>query len=275
MNTTPTNNTRDVLTRGYRDRFGGIGRLYGESALAAFSNAHMVVIGLGGVGSWAAEALARSGIGTLTLIELDDICVTNSNRQIHAMSSSVGQQKNAALSARLRDINPEIALHSIEDFLTTKNIAQLITEQHHVIIDAIDSSSVKAALAAYCIHQKKRLVMAGSSGGKTDPSRIQVADLGLTTADPMLAKVRNILFRHHNFERNQKRKFRVDAIFSTEQMVYPQTNGTVCANKKGLSEGVKLDCAGGFGSATMVTGSFGFLAASQAINRYLQDQPTR
>lgn len=271
MTTTAPLEASATLTPAYRDRFNGIGRLYGEQALVAFSQAHMVIIGLGGVGSWTAEALARTGIGALTLIELDDICVTNSNRQIHAMSSAIGQQKNAALSARLRDINPEITLHSIEDFLTTKNIVELIADQHHVIIDAIDSSSVKAALAAYCIRQKKRLIVAGSSGGKTDPSRIQVADLGLTTADPMLAKVRNILFRHHNFERNKKRKFRVDAIFSTEQMVYPQADGSVCANKKDLQEGIKLDCAGGFGSATMVTGSFGFMAASQAIKRYLQD----
>lgn len=271
----PTPIAQTELTAGYLQRFGGIGRLYGTAALEAFSQAHMVVVGLGGVGSWVAEALARSGIGTLTLIELDDICVTNTNRQLHAMTSTVGKQKNTTLSARLRDINPEITLHTTEDFLTTKNIAEHITEEHHVVIDAIDSSSVKAALAAFCIHKKKRLIMAGSSGGKTDPSRITVGDLGITIADPMLSKVRNILFRHHNFERNKKRKFRVDAIYSSEHMLYPQSDGSVCANKKDLKEGTKLDCASGFGSATMITGSFGFLAASQAIKRYLQDQPLK
>lgn len=260
-----------ALTPNYLQRFGGIGRLYGTAALTAFSKAHMVVIGLGGVGSWTAEALARTGVGSLTLIELDDICITNTNRQLHATTSHIGKQKNTTLSARLLDINPELKLHTIEDFITTKNIAELITEDHHIVIDAIDSSSVKAALAAFCIHKKKRLVMAGSSGGKTDPSQIAVSDLGTTIADPMLAKVRNILFRHHNFERNKKRKFRVDAIYSSEHMLYPQSDGSVCANKKDLQEGTKLDCASGFGSACMVTGSFGFLAASQAIKRYLQD----
>ena len=253
-------------------RFGGIARLYGQHALMALHNAHMVVVGLGGVGSWAAEALARSGIGTLTLIELDDICITNTNRQLHTLSSSIGQQKNATLSTRLLDINPNITLISHEDFLTQKNITKLILPEHHVIIDAIDSSAVKAALAAHCSYHKQRLVMAGSSGGKTNPACIQCSDLGLSEADPLLAKVRNILYRHYNFARSRKkRKFRIDAIYSTEPMQYPQADGSVCRQKTGLQDGVKLDCAAGFGSATMVTGSFGFVAAAKAIERYLQD----
>lgn len=258
------------ISEGYLQRFGGIGRLYGRDALTALHNAHFTVVGLGGVGSWAAEALARTGVGTLTLIELDDICVTNTNRQLHAMTSSVGHNKNSYLSARLRDINPYIALHEVCDFLTPKNLTDLLGSEH-VVIDAIDSTAVKAAMAAFCIREKRRLIMAGSSGGKLDPSQIQVSDLGQTEADPLLAKVRNLLYRHHGFARNKNRKFRVDAIYSKEHMVYPQADGTACSNKKSLQEGVKLDCAGGFGSATMVTGSFGFLAASQGIRRYLSD----
>lgn len=260
-----------TLSPTYLQRFGGIARLYGQNALMKLASAHMVVVGLGGVGSWAAEALARSGIGTLSLIELDDICITNTNRQLHALASSVGQQKNAMLCARLKDINPEITLHSHEDFLTGKNIATLINQHQHVVIDAIDSANVKAALAAHCIYRKQRLVMTGSSGGKIDPTQICVNDLGKTICDPLLAKVRNVLHRHFNFERNSKRKFRVDAIYSTEQMRYPQPDGSVCQNKKSMLDGVKLDCAGGFGSATMMTGSFGFIAANQAIKRFLQD----
>lgn len=260
-----------LLSTAYQQRFGGIARLYGQAALAQLASAHMTIVGLGGVGSWAAEALARSAVGTLTLIELDDICITNTNRQLHALNSTVGQQKNATLCARLKDINPDITLHSHEDFLTAKNLAELITSEHHIIIDAVDSANVKAALAAHCIYRKQRLIMTGSSGGKMDPTQIAVNDLGRTISDPLLAKVRNVLHRHYKFERNTKRKFRVDAIYSREQMRYPQQNGSVCQNKKGMTEGVKLDCAGGFGSATMLTGSFGFMAASQAITRYLQD----
>jgi tRNA A37 threonylcarbamoyladenosine dehydratase len=266
------NNRGNQLSEIYQQRFGGIARLYGLPALNAFAQAHMVIVGLGGVGSWAAEALARTGIGTLTLIELDDICTTNTNRQLHALSSTVGRQKNEVLCARLRDINPDIILHNVDDFLTTKNMMSIITKEHHVVIDAVDSANLKAALAAYCIRLKVRLVMVGSSGGKADPTQITVTNLGFTTADPMLAKVRNRLHRNHNFERNNRRKYRVDAVFSTEQMVYPQADGSVCSDKKGLQEGTKLDCAGGFGSATMVTGSFGFAAASQAIKRYLEDR---
>lgn len=261
--------TDTTLSQDYLYRFGGIARLYGQEGLAALARAHFVVVGLGGVGTWVAEALARSGVGTLTLIELDEICVTNTNRQLHALASTVGKSKNSILAARLKDINPEITLHSIEDFLTAKNIHELIGEQHHVVIDAVDSSAVKAALVAHCSRSKIRLVMSGSSGGKRDPLKITVSDLGKTVSDPMLAKVRNILYRHYNFTKSSKRQFRVDAVYSTEQMVYPKPDGSVCQEKKGLKDGVKLDCAGGFGSATMLTGSFGFAAANKAIERYL------
>lgn len=257
------------LSENYLHRFGGIARLYGRSGLEALARAHFVVVGLGGVGTWAAEALARSGVGTLTLIELDDICVTNTNRQIHAMQSTVGKSKNSILTSRLLDINPELCLHSVQDFLTQKNIGDLISKEHHVVIDAVDSSAVKAALVAHCSRNKIRLVMSGSSGGKRDPLKITISDLGKTICDPMLSKVRNILYRHYKFTKSSNRNFRVDAVYSTEQMKYPKPDGSVCQEKKGRQNGVKLDCAGGFGSATMLTGSFGFAAANKAIERYL------
>jgi tRNA A37 threonylcarbamoyladenosine dehydratase len=258
------------LSPEYLARFGGIARLYGEAGLAALSRAHFVVVGLGGVGSWAAEALARSGVGELTLIELDDVCVTNTNRQLHTTQSRVGQPKNRVMRERLLDINPELRLHSVDDFLTRSNIPQLIEPHHHLVIDATDSAHIKAALVAYCLARKIRLVTVGSSGGKRDPQQVRVADLGKTLADPMLAKVRTHLYRHHRFARDPNRKFRVDAIYSAEQMVYPKPDGSVCQAKQALASGVKLDCAGGFGSAVMVTGTFGFLAATRGIERYLE-----
>lgn len=260
----------DTLSPAWRDRFGGTARLYGSHALAELAAAHFVVIGLGGVGSWAAEALVRTGAGTLTLIELDEVCVTNTNRQLHALTSTLGRSKNQVLAERLRDINPEVSLHCVEDFLDRKNLGELIGKQHHVVIDATDSAHVKAALVARCLAIKVRLITVGSSGGKSDPRQVVSADLGKTVADPMLAKVRSHLFRHHNFSRDPGRKFRVDAIYSTEQMVYPKPDGSVCQEKQVLQSGVKLDCAGGFGSSVMVTGSFGFLAAARAIERYLE-----
>ncbi len=254
----------------YYHRFGGIARLYGNTALDALAKAHFVVVGLGGVGTWAAEALARSGIGELTLIELDDVCVTNTNRQSHALQSTVGQPKNHVISQRLRDINPEITIHEVHDFISKKNITDLLGPQHHVVIDATDAAHMKAAMVAYCSARKIRLIVCGSSGGKISPQDITVTDLGRTESDPMLAKVRNHLYRHHKFTRGEQRKFRVDAVFSREQMVYPKPDGSVCMDKQVMDQGVRLDCAGGFGSSVMVTGTFGFAAASQAIKRYLE-----
>lgn len=258
------------LSDSYLQRFGGIARLYGKEALEAFSKAHMVIVGLGGVGTWAAEALARSGIGTLTLIELDDICVTNTNRQIHALSETVGQSKMDVMAARLKSINPEINLHLIEDFLAIDNIQELIREEHDAVLDCMDAAHVKAGLIAYCSARKIRLIISGSSGGKQDPQQVVVSDLGCTESDPMLAKIRGQLYRHYKFSRDKRRKFRIDAVYSKEQMVYPKPDGSVCMDKQVLQEGVKLDCAGGFGSSAMVTGSFGFTMANQALVRYLQ-----
>lgn len=258
-----------LLSNEYLQRFGGIARLYGQDSLAALQRAHFVVIGLGGVGTWVAEALARTGVGELTLIELDDVCVTNTNRQSHALKSNIGKSKNTIIGARLKDINPEIVIHSIEDFIDQDNMSSLIGKQHHVVIDAMDAAHIKARLIAYCLAIKVRLITVGSSGGKQNPQLITVDDLGRTESDPMLAKIRTQLYRHFNFARDKNRKFRVDAVYSTEQMVYPKPDGSVCMDKQFLQAGVKLDCAGGFGSSVMVTGTFGFIAATKAVERYL------
>lgn len=258
------------MTSTHSQRFGGIARLYGDHQLQLLSQAHFAVIGLGGVGSWAAEALARSGIGELTLIEMDEICVTNINRQSHALSSTIGASKNHTICQRLLDINPELKIHSVEDFIGPGNLANLITQKHHVVIDATDSAHIKTKIVAFCSALKIRLIVSGSSGGKRDPSKITVTDLGYTESDPMLAKIRSQLYRQHNFTRERKKKFRIDAVYSTEQMVYPKPDGSVCMNKQSLQDGVKLDCAGGFGSSSMVTGTFGFVAAARGIERYLQ-----
>jgi len=172
MNQTPTS---------YQQRFGGTARLYGSMALSALQKAHFAVIGLGGVGSWAAEAIVRSGIGELTLIDLDDVCITNANRQLHGLASQVGRSKVEVLSERFCDINPELKIHPIHDFITRQNFSELIGQQHHVVIDATDAAHMKAILVAYCSARKIRLIVCGSSGGKTDPQQITVADLGRTS----------------------------------------------------------------------------------------------
>jgi len=258
-----------LASEAYQQRFGGIARLYGKAALIDLQLAHFAVIGVGGVGTWVAEALARSGVGEITLVDLDDICITNSNRQIHALQSTIGRQKTQVLAERLRDINPEIVVHEVEDFLDGDNMEEVILGSMDCVIDAIDAGQVKAKLIAHCRRHKQLMLTIGSAGGKLDPMQITHCDLSRTTNDPLLAKVRNSLRRLHGFPRNPKRYFSVEAIYSAEQMRYPDADGGTCATKDYLEGGVKLDCSGGFGAATMVTASFGLVAVSRAIKKYL------
>ena len=254
----------------YLNRFGGIGRLYGNRALAALRDGHFLVLGIGGVGTWAAEALARTGVGKITLVDLDDICVSNSNRQIHTLNSTIGQMKTSVMAQRLTAINPELEVIEVADFIHAKNLHQIIRKDHSAVLDAIDSTKSKAALIAHCKRRKLPLITVGSAGGKRDPRAITSADLTRTTNDPLLAKVRNTLRREYGFSRNTKRVFSVEAVYSTEQMIYPDGQGETCHTAAGLGESTRLDCSGGFGAATMVTGTFGFVAASRLIDIYLR-----
>ncbi|MAD43398.1 MAG: tRNA cyclic N6-threonylcarbamoyladenosine(37) synthase TcdA [Oceanospirillaceae bacterium] len=251
----------------YLDRFGGIGRLYGRAGLQRLHDAHVCVIGIGGVGSWAAEALARSGIGTITLIDMDDICVTNTNRQIHALNGTVGQLKTDVVAERLRAINPQCDVRPVMAFVTTNNLNELIHSGFDYVIDCIDSVKSKAALIAHCKRRKIRIVTTGAAGGQIDPTQIQIGDLNKTFNDPLARKVRSLLRREYHFSRNPSRNYSVPCVFSAEQLVYPQPDGSVCQAKPTEGESTRLDCASGFGAATMVTGTFGFVAASRVVKR--------
>lgn len=257
------------LSSAWLDRFSGIGRLYGTRALHALADAHFMIIGIGGVGTWAAEALARTGVGELTLIDMDDVCITNTNRQMHALQTNIGRSKIEATAERLKLINPEIKVNLIEDFISTDNIPTIVTPDYDMVIDSMDMAHTKSGLIAYCMARKIGIVTVGSAGGKQDPTAVTWGDLARTEYDPMLSKIRRDLYKNHNLSKDKNRKFRVDAIYSTEAMVYPKPDGQVCTQKQALQDGVRLDCTGGFGSATMVTGTFGFTAASRAITRYL------
>lgn len=260
----------------YQLRFAGIARLYGVSALETFKAAHVCVVGIGGVGSWAAEALARSGIGTITLIDLDDVCISNINRQLHALTDTIGQDKVAVMAARIKAINPDCVVHQIEDFVTTENLQSLINKEMDYVVDAIDSIKAKTALLAHCKRNKIKVISTGGAGGQTDPTQIQIADLTHTINDPLMAKVRNSLRRDYNYSRNPKRRFGIDCVFSTEQLVYPQPDGSVCqqktaqVNDSGEVTSMRLDCSGGFGAVTVVTASFGFAAVSRVLKKLAQ-----
>ncbi len=252
-------------TEQYEQRFGGTRRLYGMSEVEILRASHVCVIGIGGVGSWAAEALARSGIGEITLIDMDDVCVTNINRQIHAMTGTVGQSKIEMMAERIHLINPDCVVHLIDDFITPENTAEYLDGRYDYILDAIDSMKPKAALLAHCKRNKYKVITTGGAGGQIDPTQIQVTDLTKTIQDPLAKKLRDTLRRHHNFPKNPKRKFGIDCVFSTEHLKYPQADGSVCAMKATAEGEKRMDCSGGFGAATMVTATFGFVAVSRII----------
>ncbi|MGC6248602.1 tRNA cyclic N6-threonylcarbamoyladenosine(37) synthase TcdA [Bisgaard Taxon 45] len=246
----------------YEQRFGGIARLYSTAGLARLRQSHVCVIGIGGVGSWCVEALARSGIGQLTLIDMDDICVTNINRQIHALSGNIGQLKTEAMKARVALINPECKVEIIDDFISTENLADYLSKGYDYVIDAIDSVKTKAALIAYCKRHKIRMITVGGAGGQTDPTQIQIADVSKTIQDPLMAKVRSLLRKDYHFSQNPKRKFGVDCVFSSQPLIFPKMDGR-------CEVSATMNCANGFGAATMITATFGFFAVSRVIDKLL------
>ncbi len=250
-------------------RFGGIERLYGKGALERLQSAHVAVIGLGGVGSWAVEALARSGVGTLTLIDLDDICVTNVNRQIHAHDGTIGQSKAQALADRTALIHPEATIHVHKTYLTAANATALLEPGIDHCVDAIDSIRDKCQLVCACRQQGIPLVVSGGGGGKRDPSKVATADLGKATNDPLLKRLRKKLRQEHGFSRDLREPFGVPAVFTTENPVFPWSDGRICDRPEPGSS-LQLDCASGFGTAAAVTGTLGFTAAAVVIEALLQ-----
>lgn len=244
----------------YQQRFGGIARLYGQTALERLRQAHICVIGIGGVGSWVVEALARSGVGKMTLIDMDDICVTNINRQLPALTGNIGKLKTEVMKERVQHINPEAEVHIIDDFLSVENLADYLNQGYDYVIDAIDNVKTKAALIAYCKRNKIKVMAIGGAGGQTDPSQIQIADLSKTVQDQLLAKVRSLLRKNYHFSQNPKRKFGIDCVFSTQPLIFPQTEGDCPVS-------ATMNCANGFGAATMITATFGFFAVARVIDK--------
>ena len=250
-------------------RFGGIARLYGQPALERFRAAHVCVIGVGGVGSWIVEALARSAVGALTLIDLDNVAESNINRQVQALSATIGQAKIDALAERIAQINPYCNVTLVEDFITADNLGQLIgTGTFDYVIDAIDSARDKAALIAYCRQHAIALITIGGAGGQTDPTKIAVRDLSKTEQEPLLKRVRKLLRTHYGFPRGEKNKFNVDAVFSMEPLQFPAAAGAQNdGDGDGGSAGITgINCAG-FGSSVVVTASFGMVAAAHLLRK--------
>ena len=252
-------------------RFGGVSRLYGADGLARLQAAHVCVIGIGGVGSWAAEAVARNAVGTITLIDLDNIAESNVNRQLHAVDGEFGKAKVTAMAERIRLINPVANVIEIEDFVTIENVSEMLNQRFDGVIDCIDDAKAKAAIAGFCKQQKIPLVMTGAAGGRLDATRIKQADLNFVSHDKLLAKVRNLLRRDYGFAKadtvkNKPLKFGIQCVYSDEEVVMPDS---LCALESSAITG--LNCAG-YGSSVCVTAPFGFAAAGLLLQQLLSGQ---
>ncbi len=245
----------------FERRFGGVRRLYGAAAFERFQQAHICVVGVGGVGSWVAEALARSAVGRITLIDLDNVAESNVNRQIHALGDEFGKAKVTAMAERIRAINPRCEVTQIEDFVTLDNLDAMLGRDYDFVIDAIDSARVKASMIAWCRRHKVKIIASGGAGGRIDSGRVQLADLSRTVQDPLLSRVRTLLRREYGFPKDPKKKFGVDCVYSTEPLRRPEA-----ACEPGEAALAGLSCAG-FGSSMCVTASFGLMMAGDVLRR--------
>ncbi len=257
-----------LVSPDYPDRFGGLSRLLGKAALPRLAAAQVAVVGVGGVGSWIVEALARSGIGALTLIDLDDVCITNVNRQLPAIDGQIGRPKVTVLAERVRLINPACRVEAVPEFFTAASAERLLAPGYDCLVDAVDRMSHKALLIAGARDRAMPVVTVGAAGGRRDPTRIRAGDIGEAN-DELLRQVRKKLGRDHGFSAGLARgitRLGVPAVWSEEKPVFPWADGT-CGAEAEPGSPLKLDCESGFGSAVFVTGAFGFAAAAEVVRR--------
>jgi tRNA A37 threonylcarbamoyladenosine dehydratase len=239
-------------------RFGGIERLFGIQGAQRIGQAHVVVIGVGGVGSWAAESLARSGVGKLTLIDLDHIAESNVNRQIHAIGMSIGQAKVLAMRDRIHTFFPQCDITGIEEFVSPENWGSLVPGSADAVIDACDQVQVKTSLAAWSLRTRTIFVTSGAAGGKRQAHLVNIEDIASVTHDPLLSKVRYRLRKEFDAPRNGK-KIGIACVFSSEEVAPPDQSCHVVGDGS-------LNCHG-FGSLVTVTATFGQCAAGFVLNK--------
>ena len=266
-------NMLEIDSADYERRFSGVRRLYGQEGLAKLQRASVCVIGIGGVGSWAVEALARSAVGHITLIDLDNIAESNVNRQLHAIDGAFGMAKVTAMAQRIKAINPACVVKEIEDFVTPENVAQMLNDGFDMVLDAIDDAKAKVAIVAYCKESNIPLVTVGGAGGRLDPTKIKQGDLSQVVGDRLLAKVRNQLRREHGFPKaptSHKKsavKFGITALYSDEQVLQPSSDIEAGCEVDAAVTG--LNCAG-YGSSVCVTAPFGMAASSIVLNHIVR-----
>ena len=249
-------------------QFGGIGRLYGPDGYEKLKKSTIMIIGIGGVGSWAAELLARSGVGKLRLVDLDDVCESNINRQIHATHPEIGKPKISAMRERIQLIAPQCEVIEHHEFFTQSSSESLLETEPDVIFDAIDSLRHKILLLKLCRRRKIPLLISGGAGGRMDPTKIQIEDLARTKNDKLLQKMRKELRMKHGFPRDLKKKFGATCVYSPELAKLPEEDPESCDPLEKTSR--KLDCETGYGTAGFVTGAFGMAAASWIVGKLVK-----
>ncbi len=266
---------RMEMDAAYVDRFGGMGRLFGVKAMERLAAAHVMVVGVGGVGSWVVEALARSGVGKLTLVDLDDVCVTNMNRQLPALTGTVGLPKVQVLAERVRAIYPGVEVVEVIEFLTESNVERLLACDFSYVVDAVDRMSIKALILEACRQRGLRVITSGAAGGRRDATQVRLVDLGVAGSDPLLAQVRRKLRREHGWPNSGDGKpleMGVPCVCSREAAIYPRADGSCGMEpEEGGEKGLRLDCAAGFGAATFVTGTFGFVLAGEVVRALAEE----
>jgi len=250
----------------FETRFGGIARLYGKSGLEKLRAARVCVVGIGGVGTWAAEALARSGIGAITLVDLDEVCVTNINRQSHALTETVGRAKVEVMAERIRAINPDCRVMVEQKFFNEQTAEELLAPKYDFILDAIDDMTNKVLLLVRCHKKSLPVIACGGAGGRRDLTSVRLGDLSQASHDKLLAEVRRKLRQEYGFPAGHL-TMEIPCVYSVERTVYPQADGSVCEMRSAAEDDTKLNCNGGLGSATFVTGAFGFAAAGFIVRK--------
>lgn len=263
-----SDNAARGLPADYLDRFSGVGRLFGRAALDRLHAAHVCVVGVGGVGSWTVEGLARSGVAALTLVDLDDVCVTNVNRQLPALDGQIGRPKVSVLAERVRLINPHCRVQAMHEFFTAASAERLLATRFDFLVDAVDRMSHKALIIAGCRDRGIPVLTVGAAGGRRDPTQIRTGDIG-EASDELLRQVRKKLRRDHGFAAGAHKgitRVGVSCVWSTERPVFPWGNGT-CAAEPEPGSNLKLDCESGFGTAVFVTGGFGLAAAGEVVRQ--------
>lgn len=245
--------------------FEGIKNLIGPQDFKKVQDAHVLIIGIGGVGSWVAESLVRSGIGNITIMDMDDICVSNINRQIHATAQNIGELKVDEMKKRLLSINPQLNCHTIFDFFTQKNASLLLEKKYNFIVDAIDSVNSKAYLHDFARKKKLSILCIGGSGSRLDPTKIKVDDLNKSVNDKLLKQLKRKLRKEFSFSKFETKPFKIPTVFSTEIPLEPKKN-----EQNDLKQNKIQNCQSGLGSASFVTASFGLVATSFIIKEIIK-----